>query len=316
MKMAEVVVVGAGPAGVAAALAAAGAGRQVLLIDEQATVGGHLRWSVGPVAGLPAGLGEMPGVHAAAELAIALDRAGVEVLTDAIVWGWFDGNVLGVATAAESYTLGADALVVATGSTDRVAPFPGWSLPGVMTASAAQIFLNIHRVFPGRRFVVIGDGPEAEAVVEAITLAGAVVVARAATEAGVQALGNDEVEQVVIDGTEHAADAVVIALGRQPDPALALQAQVALGYAEAAGGQVPLRDEHLQTSVPGLYVVGDAAGLVTVAEASVEGQLAGLAAAGADGAQLAAASDALDQVRSAERRAVVAGLRLPIAAGA
>lgn len=303
MRQADVAVVGAGPAGCAAALAAAEAGARVILIDEQPDLGGHLRWRVAPIQGLEPDLDGLPGIRVAASLAARVTAAGVEVVREAVAWGLFEGNVLGVAAGESSFTVEAQRVVVATGSTDQVLPFPGWDLPGVMTARAVQIFLHLHRVLPGQRVVVVGSGPEAEEVAADIEAAGAEVVARVPGIAGLAASGGDEVEAVEIDGLSHAADTVVLALGRQPDPELALQARVETVYDDAAGGHVLRRDPSLATSQPGLYVVGDAAGIVPVAEAMAEGRLAGLAAAGAPEADIAAARGALEDLRAAAERA-------------
>ena len=151
MKQADVVVVGGGPAGCAAALAAAGAGARVVLVDEQPDLGGHLRWRVAPTHGLEPDLDGQPGVRVAAALAERVAAAGVEVARGSVAWGFFEDNVVGVVEGETAYTLRAASVIVATGSTDRVLPFPGWTLPGVMTARAAQLFLHVHRVLPGRQ---------------------------------------------------------------------------------------------------------------------------------------------------------------------
>jgi len=299
MKQADVVVVGGGPAGCAAALAAAGAGARVVLVDEQPDLGGHLRWRVAPTHGLEPDLDGQPGVRVAAALAERVAAAGVEVARGSVALGFFEDNVVGVVEGETAYTLRAASVIVATGSTDRVLPFPGWTLPGVMTARAAQLFLHVHRVLPGRRVVVVGDGPDADEVANAFAVAGAEVVARVPGVAGLQAGGDREVEEVEVDGQSYAADTVVLALGRLPDPELALQARVETVFDAAVGAHVPRRDEHLATSQPGVYVVGEAAGAVSVAEAMAEGRLAGLAAAGAPEADIAAAREALQGLRTA-----------------
>lgn len=204
-------------------------------------------------------------------------------------------------------------MIVATGSIDRVAHFPGWSLPGVMTARAVQIFLNLHRVLPGRRFAVIGHGSDADEVAADLTLAGANVAARLPSVADVRAVGDGGVERIEAGGAAHQVDTVVLALGRQPDPELVLQAQVEVAHAPAAGSFLPRRAGTLETSEAGLFVVGEAAGAETVAEAMAEGRLAGLNAAGAPADQIVAAGEWLNTVRGADRRALVARLLLPAA---
>ena len=313
MNEVDVAVVGAGPAGVAAALAAHRAGARTLLIDEQAAIGGHLRWSVATVSG-GTELDGLPGLRAAERLAEQVEAAGVATRLGTIAWGLFEGPVLGLAGGNGAEELAARAVVVATGSTDIVAPFPGSTLPGVMTGRAVEIFLHLHRVLPGRRFVVLGQGEDAERVARAIELAGAEVVARASEPAALRVLGGEVVEQVVVGGQTLAVDAVALALGRQPDAELAQQAQAQVIFSPAAGGWVPRRGERLETSIEGVAVAGDAGGIMDVAEALAEGELAGLAAAGAGDDTIAAAQRRLDGLRGPERLAQIAGLRLERAA--
>jgi pyruvate/2-oxoglutarate dehydrogenase complex dihydrolipoamide dehydrogenase (E3) component len=116
------------------------------------------------------------------------------------------------------------------------------------------------------------------------------------------------VEWLALGDARHAVDGVVLALGRQPDPQLAFQVLCEQGFARQDSAFVPLRGANLETSVPGVYVVGDAAGLCTVAEALAEGRVAGRAAVGADTTEAVAA---LARLRAPERAAAVAELRLP-----
>lgn len=304
-RRADIVVVGGGPAGIGAALAAAERGARVVLVDEQPSVGGQLRYRVAPIAGidwLDPELNGLPGVQLAAELAVRLEAAGVEVVSG-VAWGLFqddtrsataDGaaeylHVLGILAGDDCYELRGRSVILATGSTDRVRPFPGWTLPGVLTARAAQIMLHVQRVLPGGRVAVIGSGEQAEEVANDLAQAGAQVVARVSDLAGLSVHGDGTVESIELDGEEHEVDAVVIALGRQPDPELALQARVELVYDAADGVHVPRRDARLQTSLPGLYVAGDAAGILSASESLGDGYLTGLTAAEADEATLAEA---------------------------
>ncbi len=172
-RKAELVVVGAGPAGTAAAIAAARAGLQVLLIDEN------------PVAGTMMGL-DVPlhygqrmsnEVHNKARMVEQLVAAnpaleevfalGVEVEIGVYVWGAFvngpsvrslPGPVLGLADETRSWLVGFDRLIVAAGARDLAIAFPGWELPGVMGAQAAHALLSRYGAFSGRRMVVLGSG--------------------------------------------------------------------------------------------------------------------------------------------------------------
>jgi thioredoxin reductase len=278
MRAAQIAVVGGGPAGLSAAIAAAKTGAQTVLFDEQPTVGGQLRYRVAEqAAGQYGTIRPMP---LADHLNAEATDAGVDILADSVVWGFFEGNVLTVITGEASYQLRAERVVFATGSTDLPFPFAGGSLPGVFTARAVQLLINRHRVLPGRRFVVIGAGSEADEVADDIRLAGGEVGARMdqPDPAKIVASGPQGIEAVTIDGETREADIVVIAVGRQPDPELALMAECAVGFSDALGGWVPVRNERLETSQPGIWVAGDVAGICDVETALTEGMYAGVAA--------------------------------------
>lgn len=299
MRSDEIVVVGGGPAGIAAALAARQRGASVTLIDEQTDIGGYLRWTLSEQHGLPDGLSGTRGFELAELMWTQLYDAGVNVQRRSTAWGLFEDHVLGVVNPEASYQLKAEKIIIASGSTDTGVPFSGWELAGVMTARAALIAMNVHRVLPGRRVALVGDGPESSEVRESLTLAGAEVVAHIPDPSTCEA-GGDGVVQWVLQGDERTRiDAVVTVCGAQPDPALALQALAQTGYSALNGVHVPLRTESLETSVPGVYVTGDAAGLCSTAEAFAEGRVAGEAAVSGDG--LDEALEELRALRSPER---------------
>ena len=151
----DVAVVGGGPAGMAAALEAAKSGAEVLLIEENATLGGALNYARFDAAG-------RRGSRLRADLAAKIEsRENVRVLTDAVCNGWFGDNWLAIIRGNRMYKLRAKALVVAAGSYEQPMVFRNNDLPGVMLASAAQRLIRLYGVRPGRRAVVVtanGDG--------------------------------------------------------------------------------------------------------------------------------------------------------------
>lgn len=273
----DLVVVGGGPAGLSAAIAAARHGLTAALFEENRTAGGSLRYRLGEVDS-PNG-GRLRGPAAARALVDELFRQRVQIATGAVAWSAYPGFVLGVTGVEAHREVQARQLVLATGSTDLAVAFPGSDLPGVMTGSAMLRLLHIQRVWPGgKRIAIVGEGDLADDVAEAVRLAGGEVVARGSAE-GAAAGGHGVVEQVTIDGATTEADVVAICAGRQPDIAMALALEAAAGYSAALGGFVPVRSESLETNLPGLFVCGSAGGVGPVAASLAEGTLAGTAAA-------------------------------------
>jgi NADPH-dependent 2,4-dienoyl-CoA reductase/sulfur reductase-like enzyme len=175
----ELAVVGAGPAGIAAALTAADAGVETVLLDSQPRPGGqYFRVNACAVSGVTTdGNVTQDGI-----LRYKLADSPVHVLTDTLVWGAFpaaDGRgwELALHGPHAPARVIAQTLILATGAYDRPIPFPGWTLPGVMTAGGVQAFLKGQRCVPGRRFLLSGTGPLQIAVAASLVQAGAEVVA-------------------------------------------------------------------------------------------------------------------------------------------
>lgn len=301
----QIVVVGAGLAGVAAARAAASAGAQVIVLDEQDAPGGWLRASLEELSGPPGSIDGKRGFEVAAQLREELNADGIDYRPGSTAWGLFDNRVLGVVGPQGSYQIQAEAIILATGSTAIVWPFAGWTLPGVMTSLAARRFMHLHRVLPGRRVAVVGSVPDAERMAEDLELAGAEVVARPPSPDGLVARGTTQVEAIEINGRETAVDAVVLAFGCLPDPELARHIQAEVEYSTADGCHVPVVDRTLQTTVAGIYIIGDAAGVVPASVAHAQGTVAGLAAAG--GSRLSEALAELEAVTVARPPAAEVG---------
>ena len=140
-----------------AAIAAAEAGAQVVILDEYAKPGGQFfkctgdEFSVAPE--------RLTREYARGEaLRGQLRHPNITVLTRALVWGRFDDRIM-VAHEGCSKAFRGKALVIATGAYDRPVAFPGWTLPGVVTAGGAQTLAKSQWVKPGRRMLLAGAGP-------------------------------------------------------------------------------------------------------------------------------------------------------------
>jgi NADPH-dependent 2,4-dienoyl-CoA reductase/sulfur reductase-like enzyme/Fe-S-cluster-containing hydrogenase component 2 len=315
----EVAVVGAGPAGLAAAIEASRAGAQVTLIDENARPGGQLFKQIHKFFGSEAHRAGIRGVQIGQDLLQEAQEAGVEIRLNTVVHGLFDDKCLGLVCGDHTEDLRADAIILATGANENALAFPGWTLPGVMGAGAAQTLINIHRTLPGRRVLMIGAGNVGLIVTYQLLQAGAEVVAiieglpyiggygvhaSKVRRAGVpihtshtilRAEGEGSVERAMIAqvdenwrpllGTERTleVDTICLAVGLSPLAELSWMAGVQFVHIPALGGWVPAHDEDMQTSLPGVYVAGDLAGVEEASTAMEEGRLAGLATAEALG---------------------------------
>lgn len=157
MADADLVVIGAGPAGMAAARTAADAGARVIVLDEQPAAGGQIYRAVGQTTeALAAILG--PDYRAGRDLVAALDHTNIRHLPGATVWRVDPDGTVCVSVAGRGRKLAGRRLLLATGALERPVPIPGWTLPGVMTAGAAQILLKTAAMVP-RATVLAGSGP-------------------------------------------------------------------------------------------------------------------------------------------------------------
>lgn len=158
----DVLVIGAGPAGMAAASLIAEAGHRCLLVDEQPTPGGQIYRNVGQVAAarpsLLAALG--PEYGRGIDLRRRFEGSGADYLPGHRVWDLPDPGTAAVSDGGgQSRLLRAKRIILATGAQERPVPIPGWTLPGVMTAGALQTLLKSSALLPNGPFVLAGGGP-------------------------------------------------------------------------------------------------------------------------------------------------------------
>ena len=157
MSRYDVAIIGAGPAGMAAAVETARAGLSVALLDEQATPGGQIYRSI-EQADLRR-LKVLGGDYAEGRQLAEEFRASDAVYLDgATVWNVTRDGKIDYSRTGGSAQLSAGALVVASGAIERPTPMPGWTLPGVMTAGACQILLKAHGLVD-EEVVFVGSGP-------------------------------------------------------------------------------------------------------------------------------------------------------------
>ena len=158
MSSVDLAIVGAGPAGLSAALAAAACGLRPVVIDENPAPGGQIYRQ------LPADFrvereGALGHTYQKGQRLLARAyQADIDLKLGTTVWGLFDPLTLGLDRGDSAESLHCKALVLSTGGYDRAVPFPGWTLPGVMTLGGAQTLVKSQRMLPGKRIVLSGAG--------------------------------------------------------------------------------------------------------------------------------------------------------------
>jgi len=186
----DVLVIGAGPGGLAAALAARQAGASVVVLDERSLAGGqyYKQLSVEGPDIAPPDRQHRQG----AELIAQVRAAGVEMIGDALVWGAFEPGEYGVAINGHTQRWKPRATIIATGAYERGWQVPGWTLPGVMTTGAAQTLWRTARRLPGQRVLIAGNGPLNLQLAAELRAGGATVVAvvEAAAAPGLSSLSS------------------------------------------------------------------------------------------------------------------------------
>jgi sarcosine oxidase subunit alpha len=288
----DVLVIGAGPAGLAAALAAGGTGARVILADADHELGGSLLRRPGQIDS-----GWID--RAAAELTA---RPETRVLTATTVFGRYDGNYLLAAERGAHprlWHIRARRIVLATGALERPLVFPGNDRPGIMLASAVEAYVSRYAVAPGRRAVLFTNNDDAYHAASALRAAGVVVAAivdlRAASDAALEGIplyaghavirtsGPRQLRRVTIcplaggKTTRIDCDLLAVSGGWNPAVHLFAQAQGMLRYDERLAAFVP------DTADPAIEPVGAARGSFDLAACLAEGAEAGARAAASCG---------------------------------
>jgi NADPH-dependent 2,4-dienoyl-CoA reductase/sulfur reductase-like enzyme len=305
----DIVVIGAGPAGLAAACEAIRLGKRVAIVDDNPRAGGQV-WRQGP---------RTPAAEPLHRMLSALEVAGNATMLGAtrVVAAPGPQALLLESDDGSARYVSYSELILATGARERLLPFAGWTLPGVTGAGGLQAFIKGGMPVRGERIVIAGTGPLLMATLATAREAGADIVAvveqaplaavlrfglslgatpsklwqAARLTRGFAGLrywtgsvvrevrGQDRVEGVVVRrGTRNvvlACDRLACGYGLVPNLTLALALEC-----ELRGGAIAV-DERQGTSVPHVWAAGECTGIGGAELAGVEGSIAGLAASGA-----------------------------------
>lgn len=315
MKRYELIIVGAGPAGLSAAIEAAKRNMQVVVFDENSRPGGQLFKQIHKFFGSKEHKAKTRGFIIGEELLVQAKELGVEVILNATVIGLYREKEVCVMQDGQLVHYKGDNIIVAAGAAENMVTFRGWTLPGVIGAGAAQTMMNLHGVKPGERILMVGSGNVGLVVSFQLLQAGCKVVgvidaakriggygvhAAKLTRTGVpfylshtivEAEGGDHVTGAVIaevddkwqtvPGTQKhlEADTICIAVGLSPMSQLVRMAGCETADDPRKGGLVPVCNEYGETSIPGIFAAGDVAGIEEASSAMIQGRIAGLAAA-------------------------------------
>ena len=248
----DLLVIGAGPAGLAAAKAAADQGRVVWLLDEATALGGSLRWRGGEINGAP-------WAEFASATKTAVLQAGGRVLTDTTLWGAFDhGSYAAWQRRPDApdrhWRLRAQQVILAAGAIERPMWFANNDLPGILSAEAALHYLVLYGAVAGRRILLATGNDASYPVAAALAQAGAQVIladTRQQTPPAPQGVrhmrgatlsrahGSRAVGAATVDGHYIDADTILVSGGYTPSVHLHCQAGGKLDWAAACDALVP-----------------------------------------------------------------------------
>ena len=330
IKKVDLVVLGAGPAGVAAANVASKEGAEVVIIDENSSAGGQI-YRAPPNEFQPQNSFKSDEFREGEKQRNILENSDLTALFKHRVWSVSSDLVVSTVGPNGLSSWHARSLIIANGALERIIPFPGWTIPGVIGLAASTILLKSHYVLPGQSTVVAGCGPLLIAVANGIIKSGGKVSAiidlnsksdwikafprlfsrpdqlfkgmswfANIMKAGIKLYGGhavtntkqvdnvlrisiapinsagsilDSKNQKIVEG-----DCLAIGHGLFPSTEITRLLKAKHIYDPLKGGWVPLIDDDFRSSIPGVYIAGDATGISGAFSAVQKGRIAGMAA--------------------------------------
>ena len=330
IKKVDLVVLGAGPAGVAAANVASKEGAEVVIIDENSSAGGQI-YRAPPNEFQPQNSFKSDEFREGEKQRNILENSNLTALFKHRVWSVSSDLVVSTVGPNGLSSWHARSLIIANGALERIIPFPGWTIPGVIGLAASTILLKSQYVLPGQSTVVAGCGPLLIAVANGIIKSGGKVSAiidlnsksdwikafprllsrpdqlfkgmswfANIMKAGIKLYGGhavtntkqvdnvlrisiapinsagsilDSKNQKIVEG-----DCLAIGHGLFPSTEITRLLKAKHIFDPLKGGWVPLIDDDFRSSIPGVYIAGDATGISGAFSAVQKGRIAGMAA--------------------------------------
>ncbi|MFO7891357.1 MAG: FAD-dependent oxidoreductase [bacterium] len=331
----EIAIIGAGPAGLSAAVAASGFGAKVMIFEENSKIGGQLIKQTHMFFGSKEHYAKTRGIDIGKKLVDQLSD-NVAIFTQTPVIGCYPPHQLAVIKDNRLYMVKAKKIIVAGGAAEKMLSFPDNDLPGIYGAGAVQTLMNVYGIMPGKRVLMVGAGNigvivayqllqagvDVACVVEALSTIGAYQVhASKLRRCGVpiltrhsikQPLGKDYVEGATIvqlndnwkpiKGSERdiEVDTICLSVGLNPSTEIFSQIGCKMKNIPELGGEVAVRNYDMETTVKGIYVAGDAASIEEASSAMLEGKLAGLDAVD----KLKGSSDDIQKAKKTVRKSL------------
>ncbi len=319
----DVAIVGAGPAGLAAAAVTAGCGLSTILLDENPGAGGQVYRAIETTPVRDPKILDRDYTDGN-DLVLDLKDTAAQYVRGAVVWSLARDGEIGVSVNGRAHMLRAKRTILSPGAMERPFPIPGWTLPGVMTAGGAQTLLKASGIVPEGRIVMAGCGPllwlcayqllaagcNVQAILDttdaqarsaslrhAATFATSPYVAKGLklmakvrrktrVVTGVTRLaahGGGQLETVTYSAKQGTvdrmqADHLLLHHGVIPNINLAMSVGVPHKWDDVQLCWTPEVDSFGTTSIPGIAIAGDGAGIAGAWAAQYRGRLAGIAA--------------------------------------
>jgi sarcosine oxidase subunit alpha len=310
----DILIIGAGPAGLSAAITASKLGAKVIIVDENTIPGGQLIKQTHKFFGSKQHWCGIRGIDIAKLLLNYVKKEKIKLLLNSSAVGIYtekNKKIVRIVNTEKSIPIEAKYIIVSTGAQENMISFENNDLPGIYGAGAVQTLVNVYGVVPGNKVLMIGSGNiglivsyqlmqagiQVVGIVEAMPkIGGYLVHASKVRRLGIpiyishtikKALGTECVEGAIIvkldsnwkpiQGTEKKIDCDVIclAVGLTPSSELLAQAGCRMVYVAELGGYVAWHNKRMQTSIEEIYVAGDSSGVEEAVTAILEGRIAG-----------------------------------------